>query len=261
MFNILRMGCNTIHDSNFNISRPNGYTFYMLLLVKTSSTFIFDGIETTVPPGTIVIYEPTFPQYYKACQDLYKNDWIHFTCETSRLNDLSLTFNQPIIVSDPHYISNLIQSLSTEFFSNSIYKDLLINNLLHTTLIKIKELTITENTKLDSTKLTPKLIQLRSEIYSNPQLEWSIPLIAEQLNISAGYFQNIYKNTFNVTCISDVIESRTLHAKKLLTSTNLLINEISILCGYKTEFHFMRQFKSQTGFTPSNYRKYKLNNF
>ncbi len=261
MFSILRMGCNSIHDNNFNISRPNGYDFYMLLLVKSSSIFVFDGISTTLQAGTIVIFEPHSPQEYKAIEDFYKDDWIHFNCNSYLLSNLSLTFYQPILVSDPHYISDLIQSLSTEFFSNSIYKDLLINNLLHTILIKIKELTVTEHTKLDFSKLTPKLIQLRSEIYSNPQLDWSIPMIANQLNISAGYLQNIYKNTFEITCMSDVIESRIIHAKKLLTSTNLLIYDIATLCGYKTEFHFMRQFKSQTGFTPSSYRKHKNKNF
>ncbi len=261
MFKILRMGCNSVHDNNFNICRNNGYAFYMLLLVKSKSIFTFNGVPRSVSPGTIVVYEPNVPQEYRADDDLYKNDWIHFTCPSGILDELFFSFNQPIIISNPHYISNMIQNLSTEFFSNSIYKGILINNLLYTVLIKVKELEITEHSKADPTKLTDKLIQLRSEIYSNPQLDWTIPMIADELNISAGYLQNIYKSTFEVTCMSDVIESRIIYSKKLLTSTNLLIYEIASLSGYKTEFHFMRQFKKHTGFTPSGYRKYKFQNF
>ncbi|MCR4741792.1 MAG: AraC family transcriptional regulator [Treponema sp.] len=54
--------------------------------------------------------------------------------------------------------------------------------------------------------------------------------------------------------MQDVIAGRIEKAKKLLKTSNLTINEIASKCGYKTEYHFMRQFKEQTACTPTQYR-------
>ena len=43
-------------------------------------------------------------------------------------------------------------------------------------------------------------------------------------------------------------------AKKLLTETDMKVNEISKAVGYEHEKHFMKTFKSITGLTPSQYR-------
>ncbi|HCL04174.1 MAG TPA: AraC family transcriptional regulator, partial [Lachnoclostridium phytofermentans] len=45
------------------------------------------------------------------------------------------------------------------------------------------------------------------------------------------------------------------YAKDLLSKTNMPIKEVANECGYKNEVHFMRQFKSIVGVTPSEYRK------
>ena len=79
--------------------------------------------------------------------------------------------------------------------------------------------------------------------------------MSERLNISCGYLQNLYKETFSASCMTEVIESRINRAKELLAGTNLQVYEISSLCGYKNEVHFMRQFKKLTEKTPSGYRK------
>ncbi|WP_242954295.1 helix-turn-helix domain-containing protein [Clostridium oryzae] len=55
--------------------------------------------------------------------------------------------------------------------------------------------------------------------------------------------------------MSDVIESRITYAKELLVESDLPIKEISSLCGYQTEVHFMRLLKKLTTLTPTEYRK------
>jgi AraC-type DNA-binding domain-containing proteins len=110
---------------------------------------------------------------------------------------------------------------------------------------------------IDATALRihDELTKLRSEIYSNPRNNWSISLMADKLYISYGYFQNIYKVTFFISCMSDVIESRITYSKELLIQSDLLIREISNLCGYQNEVHFMRQFKKITTLTHNEYHR------
>jgi AraC-like DNA-binding protein len=100
------------------------------------------------------------------------------------------------------------------------------------------------------------------EIYREPNREWTIYLMAEKLNISTGYLEEIYKNTFGVTCMTDVINSRINLAKKYLLYDNRSIAEIANLCGYHNMEHFFRQFKKKTGVTPNQFRNssYSMDN-
>ncbi|HBN10905.1 MAG TPA: AraC family transcriptional regulator, partial [Ruminococcus sp.] len=96
---------------------------------------------------------------------------------------------------------------------------------------------------------------LREKIYKNPQYKWTVDELCHEMNMSRSYFQLIYRQTFGITCISDVINCKINHAKNILTTTNLSINETAEECGYDNNEHFMRQFKKHTGVTPSEYRK------
>ena len=43
-------------------------------------------------------------------------------------------------------------------------------------------------------------------------------------------------------------------AKKLLLTTDLRISEVASSCGYQNATHFMRQFRTKTGMSPSEFR-------
>ena len=53
----------------------------------------------------------------------------------------------------------------------------------------------------------------------------------------------------------ELIQFRVELAKRLLRETDLSLSEITEQCGYSTESYFMKQFKSVTGITPTEYRK------
>jgi AraC family transcriptional regulator, arabinose operon regulatory protein len=255
MLKILRMGCNTIHDNNFSVNRPNGYEWYLLLLVKSPAVFILNGESISTPADTLIIYDRNFPHEYMASGTVYKNDWIHFEFDPELLNQYPIKLNTPLYISNPFYISDLIQKMANEFYSTNPYKEQTIEYLMQILFVKTKEQMETKGFQPWQSKIHDELIKLRSEIYSNPQNNWSIPLMADRLHISCGYLQNIYKNTFFISCMSDVIESRITYAKELLIESDLPVGEISSLCGYQNDVHFMRQFKKLTTLTPTEYRR------
>ncbi len=100
-----------------------------------------------------------------------------------------------------------------------------------------------------------KLLEIRKNIHSRPGEKWTVDSICSQVNLSRSYFQLLYRQTFGITCINDVIESKIKLACDLLSSTNDTVSAISLKCGYESDVHFMRQFKKLTGCTPSEYRK------
>lgn len=100
-----------------------------------------------------------------------------------------------------------------------------------------------------------QLLQLRNDIYANPQYEWGIQSISQSLGISVGYFHHLYKRIFGIGCRDDVIAARMEKAKRLLISTNLRVQEIAEKCGYQNQSHFMRQFKQKHDISAIQYRK------
>ena len=55
--------------------------------------------------------------------------------------------------------------------------------------------------------------------------------------------------------MADVITARVDHGKYLLSGTDYPVGVIAEMCGYKNDVHFMRQFKSAVGLTPTEYRR------
>ena len=256
MIKILRMGCNTTHDINFSVNRPYGYEWYLLLLVKSPAVFVINGEEITTPANTLIIYDKNHPHEYRANRVVYRNDWIHFHIDPSYFSSQQIPLNTPLYISNPFYLTDLIQKMANEFYSNNPFKEQTIEYLIQILCLKTLEQMLTKTYKPWHSEMHEELIKLRSDIYSNPQSNWSIPFMANKLHISCGYLQNIYKETFQISCMSDVIESRITYAKELLVETDYSIREISDLCGYNSEVHFMRQFKNKTTATPSEYRNY-----
>ncbi len=111
-------------------------------------------------------------------------------------------------------------------------------------------------------KLSPKaflskndrITYLRTRIFENPAYFNNIDEMAYYINLSRSGLQHQYTSLFGHGIMEDVIAARIEMAKKFLKETDLTVSEIGTKCGYKTEFHFMRQFKEYTDFTPTEFR-------
>jgi AraC-like DNA-binding protein len=178
------------------------------------------------------------------------NDWIRFDTDETYVTTTPISCGVPFIVHDPNYCHKIYQLLSTEHILNNNYKEISIDNLLRVLFNKLLE---SYNYKQVS-PLTKNLNELKMEIYRNPNKEWTVAKMADKLNISTGYLEDIYKNTFGITCMDDVINSRINLAKKYLLYEHKTLTEIATLCGYRNMEHFFRQFKKITGITPKSFR-------
>lgn len=263
------------HDTLFHV--PQGFDCYLLILTTTPAVFLVNNVLKEYPAHTAILYPPNHPICYGAANSEYQNDWIRFSSDEAYVSNFPLQAI-PFSVADPEYCHNIIQLLTWET-SNMIGSprlenntklwdpsanetvayshvdakghEFIISNLLHLLFNKLSEnLSNTPDTCHDQ-----GLLALRRQIANNPQFPWSIASMAEQLHVSSGYLQLIYKKKFNVSCMDDVIEYRLLKAKDLLQHTLKTIAEISSQCGYNNTEHFCRQFYKKVGMTPGQYRK------
>lgn len=242
-------GYHVVHSADFIFDLPNGHDCWLLLLTHTPANFLVDDNLVEYPAHSAVLFPPNKKIYYSASKSTYENDWLRFD------SDEEYVFNFPIqgvpfSPYDPEFCHQLITLMNWE---HTEYKKDTSSTMDYLFLILFEKLrNIHHQIALP---LTHQLMQLRKEVHNTPQKAWTVIGMAERLHVSAGYFQMLYKKTFGISCMNDVIQKRIQMAQDLLINSNLSANEISQATGYHNSEHFHRQFKKTIGLTPLAYRK------
>lgn len=255
---INNVGFDHCHDADFYIDRPNGSGDYLLLLVRTPAVFEIDGIETITPAGSVFIYPKGRPQRYRCVPlNVFENDWVHFDFESPEEEEeflkTGIPFEVPVKM-ELEFLSYCVKSIAYEKYSDNVCRSESAELFMRLMLIKIREKALYTVSGRRSSQF--ELIStVRNKIYSRPYEQRNVDSAAHEVRMSRSAFQHAYKKHFGMTFIEDLVKSRVSYAKMLLSTTNMNINDVSTGSGYHSYVHFARQFKEQTGFTPSEFRK------
>lgn len=79
--------------------------------------------------------------------------------------------------------------------------------------------------------------------------------MAETVNLSPGYFSNLFRQEVGMSFSDYLIQVRVENAKSLLRRFDLSVDAISKRCGFHSLAHFSRTFKDRCGMSPLKYRK------
>lgn len=254
---ITNVGYDHFHGADLRIDRPEGSGDHLLLLLKTPAVFELGGVEQRTEAGSVILFNIGTPQRYRAAGGEFGNDWIHFLPDSREderfIKALGFELDRLYRLDSISQLSLLVDMMCRENYSRDRFKADTTDLLLKLFLIKLSE-------KLSSTRPEAagtwfdKLSILRTKIYNDPGRAWSIDGLAHELTMSRSSFQHLYKKSFGVTAMNDVIAARTELAKYLLSTTDHSVAHIAQTCGYSSDIHFMRQFKQRTGQTPSQFR-------
>jgi len=254
---ITKLGYHYVHENTFSINRPNGSGDYLLLLFLSTAIIELNNEKKYVKPGSLIIYKKGSAQTYCGYEQPFKNDFIHFDFSSeTELSYLSsaVEFDTLYEISNIELLSKLILEISMEDLSNNPKKAESMILLLKLLFIKIEEQLTLTTEKASYSIYYRDLITIRSNIYNDVGKKHRVEDLANLLGLSPSYFQVLYKKTFGISCIQDVIQSKIEYAKYSLSHTSYQVKEIASLCGYDNDVHFMRQFKTLTGYTPKEYR-------
>lgn len=253
------VGYNHIHDTNFKASFPTGPGAYLFLLIKSNSIFTIDKNTFKVQKNSYVIINPKTKAVYKGEKENYVDDWFYFGINDEDRLDLTvngIVFNEPVFLGETDELSKIIHKISYEHFSGDKFHEEIKQEYTKIFFLQLSRL-ICSKSKLSPDAFLSKndrIIYLRTRIFENPAYFNNIDEMAYYINLSRSRLQHQYTAIFGHGIMEDVITARIEMAKKLLNETNLTLAEIGTKCGYKTEYHFMRQFKEYTGSTPTEFR-------
>ncbi|MBQ8687930.1 MAG: helix-turn-helix transcriptional regulator [Ruminococcus sp.] len=253
------IGYNYSHKSDFVMDRPHGNGACLLLLIKEPAVFEIGGVSRKVKKNSFVFFTPETPCKYHGDGDTYTDDWMYCSLEdgdTQRLQGLGIPFNEVVHLGRMDELSRLIHILAYEHYSAEPNQAEIERHYVEIFLLKLSSL-IQLNARHHDPDLAEKnhrFTRLRNEIYTIPEMITNVDCMAEAMHMSRSGFQHLYKKIFGVSVMQDIMNSRVSYAKQLLSESGLSIRRIAEKCGYTSEYSFMRQFKKQTGKTPSEYR-------
>lgn len=251
-------GYDSMHKMVFDRSFPDGFEDYTLLLIKTESFFELNGEKIAFPPNTVMIYGIHSPVHYGCQVPHYNDDWIHFKLrgeDANLLSELAIPVDCPFTLSNLGKLTDYTRLIVQEKLSSYAHSPQVIDSLMHVLFYSLSDQLHTLSDSNTNNSHYHSLSELRLEILNAPYKKWDVPQLAQRLGLSTSYFQHLYKQFFQTTCIQDIIHARIRHAQLYLCISEMSISSLALFCGYDNELHFMRQFKKITGMTPSQYRE------
>ncbi len=254
MHEIYRVGHNNSHGADFMAYRPNGFGqgCYLMLFVRTKACFTINGIDQITEPDTFILYGRSCEHAYRACGEIYTNDWMQFGTDDEIIEKLNIPLNIPIHIGETPELTSYFKLIEEAFLGQAAHKEYICAQLLGALLYQVADFV---NQKTSDNRYYSKLLDIRKDIFQHPERDWSVQSLCNTFHLSKSYFQGLYRSTFGTSIGADIISSRISKASDLLLSSDFQIGEIAAICGYNSVVHFTRQFKQQTFLSPSEYRK------
>ena len=97
--------------------------------------------------------------------------------------------------------------------------------------------------------------QIKHYIRENISRPLSVAQLRSVFHLSHSEIYNIFKEFFDCTPAEYIKKSRLKYACKLLSTTDLTVNKIAVLCGIPDYNYFSKIFKSEFYLSPTEYRK------
>ena len=257
MIEIMKCGYESKHKTKFALLMKSGVPNYILLLIKSEAFIEQKEQAIHIKPNTAILFDRNTYVHYGCEQPIFNDDWIHFDFvnEPSLLDCLNIPFNTPIPLPYISQLSNYVRMMVQEGHSGIKHKDLIRDSLMRTLLYSLDSQLHQLPVPTANHKHYHTMSRLRTNIHNAPHRKWTVEQMADSVHMSPSYFQHLYKELFEISCIQDLIHARIQYAKFYLGTTDMSIQSLSNFCGYENELHFMRQFKKFEGMTPTQYRQ------
>ncbi len=237
--------------------RPSGTPSYQLIYIKSCKapiTYTIGNQEYTAQKDDIILYRP-----YEAQKYIYTTDhevlayWIHFDgtevenlMKKFRINDIKILHLTDTTISVPHTIKMIMNEINASHrFSQDI-----ISGELCTLLAKLAQFNYLSSNNFS------KIDEIIDEIKINFSDNTSNQDYAYKCGLSLPHFLRRFKQVTGKSPLNYKLNLRIIHAKQLITSTELSINQIAQVVGFNDPFHFSRYFKKLTGYSPKEYREF-----
>lgn len=261
-----RIDIDTHHDTAFALDvEARKDDDCLVMCFRTDAVILtVNGMETA-HPGDCMLHARAFRRFHTSVPGArhgFRNDW--FYIEPSfflpLLKRSGLPLNTLIPTGKPDLLEEVLHRLLEEVNNPDEFSPAAIRHIVALMLLNIRRAQ-TRNLRR-KTELTRSqryyydaLLRLREALRKNPERDYSIGALAAEIHLSKERFNVLYRELFGTSPYTELVSSRLVLAKRLLTATAMPVKEVALRCGWHDVHYFSRLFHGKTGCTPGEFRK------
>lgn len=253
---ILRSQFHYLQNAGSAITRPVP-AYYNFFHFPTPVEMEIDGERFMTRPNACVFFAPMQPRGFYFSEDTTMN-WIHAFPEIKPLLEkYGIPLNTVFYPRNTGFISDLFRKMKMEILQQEPhYQDIVDGYAMEFLVTLSRSIAGISASNLSSADVN-KLYRLRAKILSEADKKWTVEEMAQMASLSPSRFHAVYKSLFGSPPMKDLIGAKIDYAKTLLLMEDKpVLSCVAERLGYKSQQHFISQFKSVTGMTPGAYRKH-----
>jgi AraC-like DNA-binding protein len=257
------LGLRWEHDSAFSVERPHGMVAYLFVRFHSPMTVRTAAGVVSAGPGDCLVYDPTFPQWYRGAEGGFTDDWLHVggprMPELIRLYQIPV--NEILRPRETEFITPIFEAVNRELRRREPLWEESVSLLVESLFVELARqlrrqgpdaLTPTEVARVDGFR------SIRMRVHDQMQKPWRVADMARLANLSPSRFAVLYLRLLGVSPMEDLIHARLQRARALLTDERLSVREVADRTGFGSVCHFSRLFRKHVGCAPRDYRRRPL---
>lgn len=235
----------------FSQNTGNEYIFlHFLSHAMLHSTYV----DLLVDPGACIIFKKHTRMHLTAPDGPLKLDYFILRGDADdAMYDYKLRFNRVYYPIDSPAVSQAVRNMEKEFARPGMYAEKIYETQVNAILQILTRNTPQPCALSANVPMHEKLELARKTMLSRFTEDWTAEQIAALAGMHRTAFYEAYTHIYGITPKQELILCRIRHAEMLLLQNKLSTRQIAAMCGYKSESHFIRQFKAHTGATPNKY--------
>lgn len=253
-----------------NVEIPHTHNYYLIMLItKGSGKHFIDFKDYPIHENAIYFLAPGQIHHMHRSPDTDGYDIIfeeHFFCSGVVKNEILLPppfFRSSLIIPylklddyNNEYILSLFKRVKTEYENKDAAKWEVIRGILNILINRIESISLKHiSAEHPKYKQAFKILnEFRYLIEQNFTTEKSISFYADKLHITQNHLSETVRQVSGETPVYSIRHRTMLEARRILIENKLSIKEVSYKLGYENPSYFIKLFKEQTGFTPSEFR-------
>ncbi|UCC67806.1 MAG: helix-turn-helix transcriptional regulator [Armatimonadota bacterium] len=257
------LGLQWEHDSAFSVERPHGMAVHLFVRFHSPMKARTTAGVVTSGPGDCLLYDPTFPQWYRGAEGGFADDWVHVggprMPELIRLYQIPV--NEILRPRETEFVTPIFEAVNRELRRREPHWRESVSLLLESLFLQLArqlpgqrstELTPAEAARVDGFR------SIRMQVHDQMQKSWRVADMARLANLSPSRFAVLYLKLLGTSPMEDLIHARLNRARALLTDERLSVRQVADRTGFGSVCHFARLFRKHVGCAPRDCRRRPL---
>lgn len=245
----------TFPTHDFRVYNPC-LKFYVFEYIKSGDVIIeSNGVKHSAHCGDVYIFKPgTQVEYYSNGTEKIEKIW--FNMNGILLDKLFEAYGLDNNVIIAHCdVENEIQRIHTLLQCSNASPDIIASLAIRVHEIIIKISLANKNIDVSFDPGFSIAEQIKSFIEKNIYDKMSLTSLANHFEVTDKYIIRVFKKKYGTSPYSYIINLRISEAKKLLSESDLTVNEIASKLQFSESNYFSKTFRRYVGCSPIEYRK------